>query len=72
MNLWEAYSVLESPAVTLKELLEAHRVVAIEHGYLLAIVTRHLQDAPGVEPKLWKLLLILTKIETKIESKINL
>lgn len=71
MNLWEAYATLENPEATLDELLEAHRVVAIEHGYLLAIITRRLQDAASIEPQLWKLLLVLAGIEAKIKSKIN-
>lgn len=70
MNLWEAYGALES-SESLDELLEAHRVIAIEHGYLLAIVVRKLQDAPSIESKLWKLLIALAAIEIKIKSKIN-
>lgn len=72
MNLWEAYATLD-PAnkATLDELLEAHRILAIEHGYILAIVVRRLQDAPSIEPKLWKLLVILAALEAKIKSKIN-
>jgi len=71
VNLAEARNISISSNPTPDELLEAHKIVAVEHGYLLAIVTRRLEDNPNIESELWDLLLVIAIIEAKIKIKFN-
>lgn len=71
MYIHEAYTILEAENSTLKELLQAHEVVCIEKGYLLAIAIRNAESCAiaELEGKIWKLALCITGLELKIQEK---
>ncbi|MEG4807942.1 hypothetical protein QUA82_09955 [Microcoleus sp. F8-D3] len=69
MNIQEAYNILLSSDSTLDELLDAHTVLAIEQGYLLAIVNRESTQNMQLEPKLWRLMTAIEAVKTKIKNK---
>ena len=71
MFLQEAYNILTAKNPTLDELLEAHKVFAVERGYLLAVAMREPGNDMQVEPKLWKFLSAEAAIKLKIKNKFN-
>lgn|GEM_PF-7005155 len=73
MYIYEAYTILEADNSSLKELIEAHQVVCIEKGYLLAIAIRSAESCAisELEEKIWKLAICIAGLELKIQEKFN-
>lgn len=68
MYIHEAYTILETDEATLEELLQAHEVISVEKGYLLAIAIRNADSCGSMEleQKIWKLALCIQLLNNKI------
>ena len=73
MYIHEAYAILDADESTLDELLEAHEVISVEKGYLLAIAIRNTETCsiPELEQKIWKLALCIKRLQMKIKKFAN-
>ena len=74
MYIYEAYTISKaSNESTLEKLLEAHEVMCVEKGYLLAIAIRNAESCGSMEleGKIWKLALCITRLNLKIQEKAN-